>query len=161
MVGTMLDIEKQKAMEKDLELSRDSLEILVQQRTAELEIAKEKAETANQEKSEFLANMSHELRTPMHAILSFASLALKKSEDKKQTRFLQNIRTSGIRLTNLLNDLLDLSKLEAGKMDGEFIKQDLTTLIEQSIAEMSSLLSDKQIAIKLNSHEHYDCFFVY
>jgi PAS domain S-box-containing protein len=158
MVGTMLDIEKQKAMEKDLELSRDSLEILVQQRTAELEIAKEKAETANQEKSEFLANMSHELRTPMHAILSFASLALKKSEDKKQTRFLQNIRTSGIRLTNLLNDLLDLSKLEAGKMDGEFIKQDLTTLIEQSIAEMSSLLSDKQIAIKLNSHEHYDCF---
>lgn len=82
----------------------------------DLSDAVKEAERANEEKSRFLANMSYELRTPMHAIQSFTSLALKRSTDEKQIHFLENIRTSSIRLTGLLNDLLDLSKLESGKI---------------------------------------------
>jgi PAS domain S-box-containing protein len=157
MVGTMIDISRQKILEEELQNHRINLESLVAEKTEELHAAKNEAERANREKSEFLANMSHELRTPMHSILSFASLALKRAEDDKTKRFLQNIRTSGIRLTDLLNDLLDLSKLESGKMECNFIKQDMTTLIQETIIEVSSLLSDKKISIKLNTDEHFEC----
>ena len=157
MVGTMIDISRQKKLEEELQRHRSNLESLVADKTAELEAAKNEAETANLEKSKFLANMSHELRTPMHSILSFASLALKRVDDEKSERFLQNIRTSGIRLTALLNDLLDLSKLESGKLEGNFVKQDMTTLIEKAINEISSLTSDKNILIKINTQSHFEC----
>ncbi|MFC4161108.1 PAS domain S-box protein [Chitinimonas lacunae] len=84
-----------------------------------LKLAKEMAEAANQAKSEFLANMSHELRTPMHAVLSFAELGETKAgeaEPGKLAHYFGRIRSSGQRLLQILNDLLDLSKLEAGKM---------------------------------------------
>lgn len=123
----------------------------------ELAEAKESAQQANQAKSQFIANMSHELRTPMHSISSFANLAIKRSDDEKQLRYLQNIRTSSIRLTGLLNDLLDLSKLESGKMEAEFIEQDLTTLIQQSASEVNSLAQDKNITISINTEENFEC----
>jgi signal transduction histidine kinase len=142
---------------EQLNRQKNQLEELVEVKTRDLVIAKEQAEHANREKSRFLSNMSHELRTPMHAILNFASLALKKSENEKQVRFLQNIRTSGIRLTTLLNDLLDLSKLEAGKMDADFLEQDLNLLIHQAINEVSSLSDKKNITIDLNNDSACVC----
>ena len=78
---------------------------------------KDRAEKANIQKSKFLANMSHELRTPMHAISDFTNLAIKKNSQDSVTRYLDNIKTSAARLTSLLNNLLDLAKLEAGKLD--------------------------------------------
>lgn len=129
-----------------------------EQQRRQADLQRQRAENANHEKSLFLANMSHELRTPMHAILSFASLALKKAEDEKQVRFLENIRTSGIRLTTLLNDLLDLSKLEAGKMQAEYAEQDIKILIEQALNEVSSLLMKKNISVDLSApDQHYQC----
>ena len=125
--------------------------------TAIAEKEKMNALEANQEKSRFLANMSHELRTPMHAILSFANLGLKKVDNKKIERYLQNIRTSGIRLTTLLDDLLDLSKLEAGKMRASFQEQDITLLIPDAINELDSLLSRKEITIDINDDDHVEC----
>ena len=96
------------------------LEEEVKARTAQLEHAKNVAEAANHSKSEFLANMSHELRTPMHSILSFARFGLEKvanddlSKDKLN-KYLSRIEQSGERLLSLLNNLLDLSKLDVGK----------------------------------------------
>lgn len=120
------------------------------------EYAKQEAEHANQEKSRFLANMSHELRTPMHSIMSFSHLALKKIDNREKTEeFLNNIHQSGIRLTELLNDLLDLSKMEAGKMEVEFSDQDIVDLIEQAGTEVGSLLIDKGIKLQINADEHY------
>ena len=134
-------------------------QLLLARATERAMIEKNRAEEANQEKSRFLANMSHELRTPMHAILNFTVLALKRAEDPKQEKFLQNIRTSGIRLTSLLDDLLDLSKLEAQKMEVNFIFQDMTTLIESAVSEISPLATKKGILVNINSHKHFECMF--
>ncbi|MBS2099394.1 PAS domain S-box protein [Carboxylicivirga linearis] len=79
--------------------------------------AQEEAFRANNAKSEFLANMSHEIRTPMNAILGYSNLLSISVEDKKQKRFLNSIITSGNSLLNLINDILDLSKVEAGKIE--------------------------------------------
>lgn len=119
--------------------------------------ARKAADKANEEKSGFIANVSHELRTPMHAILSFTNLAIKKTEDAKVLRYLENTRTSGIRLIHLLNDLLDLSKLEAGKMDVHFVEQDLTSLVSQALSEVDSLLQKKFITVNFNLEQQFVC----
>lgn len=120
----------------------------------ELKVAKDEAEKANRAKSTFLANISHELRTPMHGILSFAKLGVEKHKtlprEKLETYFSQ-IATSGNRLLLLLNDLLDLAKLEAGKMSFNIQKGDLLPLIHHCVNDYSSLLSQKSIRIEIIS----------
>lgn len=112
--------------------------------------AKEEADKANRAKSNFLAKMSHELRTPMHGVLSFASFGISKSkemENKKIPFYFKQIEDSGKRLMRLLNDLLDLSKLEAGKVKLDFIEQSFTDVIETVIQEQQLRLDEKEVAI--------------
>jgi signal transduction histidine kinase len=119
----------------------------------ELVNAKDKAEAANKSKTEFLANMSHELRTPMHAMLSYSKLGLEKIEDKesKPFKYFYNIHNSGERLLRLVNNLLDLSKLEAGKMEFNFTANDISKCIDQVKTELASLVSEKGIVIKVDN----------
>jgi two-component system sensor histidine kinase/response regulator len=115
-------------------------------RNAELQLAlhataqaRQKAEEATASKSAFLANMSHEIRTPMNAIIGMSHLALKNEQVPRQRAYLQKVQQSGQHLLGIINDILDLSKVEAGKLDleiGEFS-------LEQVLAKVANLIDDK------------------
>lgn len=116
----------------------------------ELISAMEAAKSAGQAKAEFLANMSHELRTPMNAIISYANLGLKQVTQTSNPdifKFFNNIHISGKRLLKLINDLLDLSKLDAGKLKLEIVRIDLLDVIDLVQRELDSLLTQKKLKV--------------
>ena len=103
---------------------------------------------ANRLKSEFLANVSHELRTPLNSILGFADLLKDSARDPKSTRYIQNILFSGRNLLDLINDLLDLAKIEAGKMEIRSEPLSLNDLFEGLISVLKPLSEQKQLTIQ-------------
>ncbi|MBU2645285.1 PAS domain S-box protein, partial [bacterium] len=144
------DISSLKTVEKNLKEHQEHLEERINQRTRELQAAKIQAEYANQAKSEFLANISHELRTPMHHILNYSRFGLTKFTRvplEKLIHYFSQIRKTSERLMLLLNDLLDLSKLEAGKMEYQMDRTDLIPLIEEATAEFNMILAEKGITV--------------
>ncbi len=155
-VGTHSDVTSQKNAERELQRNRAHLEELISVQTADLKFAKEAAERANRSKSEFLANISHELRTPMHGILSFSSIGMRNTDNsprKKLQTYFERIHQSGQRLLLLLNDLLDLSKLEAEKMDFNFTCNSLEDLVSIVISELNALFAEKKLTIKMIGNE--------
>ncbi|MBN8491217.1 MAG: response regulator [Burkholderiales bacterium] len=135
--------------EQDLRLHRDHLEELVQQRTAELSIAKEVAESASRAKSVFLANMSHELRTPLNGIIGMTALALRRSSDEVVTGYLRKTELTSRHLLALINDILDLSKIEAERLTLEELDFTLGELLQGVELQLGESARRKGLALHM------------
>lgn len=149
--------------QRELTGYRDHLERLVEARTADLQVVNQKlaeakaaAEAADQAKTEFVANISHELRTPLHGILSYAKFGLDETTAADQSElheFFGNVSQCGRTLLNLVNDLLDLAKLESGRMNFEFQAMDLGDLVEAVAEEFRSSCAERKVAIRCQMPE--------
>jgi PAS domain-containing protein len=138
MSGICIDTTERHLAAEELRRHRERLEELVAERTAELGIAKDAAERANRSKSAFLANMSHEIRTPMNAIIGLTHLMARDTRDALQRDSLRKVDGAARHLLQVINDILDLSKIEAGKMvldDVEFSLDDLLARAFEMVSE--------------------------
>lgn len=120
-----------------------------EKREREAELKREAAQASNEAKSQFLANMSHEIRTPMNAVLGMSELLLQENLSKRQLRYVADIKTSAIVLLDIINDILDISKIQAGKFSLAPVNYDFNAMIDNISSMAHFLVEDKDITFKL------------
>ena len=149
--GSYAEISERKRAEQELLQHRNQLEHLVQQRTAALSVALRDAESANRAKSVFLANMSHELRTPLNSVIGFSQMMAEAgTADHEDKRNLDIINRAGHHLLSLINDILELSKIEAGQAQLQLMPLDLDQLLHEVLDMVHMRAAAKGIVLALD-----------
>ncbi|MCL2635690.1 MAG: ATP-binding protein, partial [Betaproteobacteria bacterium] len=145
------DITEQKRLQRELEEQQHHLERQVAQRTSDLSLAKEAAEAASRAKSVFLANMSHELRTPMNAIMGMTGLALRRAGDPRLRDQLGKIDQAAQHLLAIINDILDISKIEAERLTLECVDFRLAELLDQLHDLVVHKIAEKGLKLRFDT----------
>ncbi|OYY61516.1 MAG: hypothetical protein B7Y51_10020 [Burkholderiales bacterium 28-67-8] len=151
MRGVVLEITARKRDEEEIRQLNVGLERRVAERTAELEVAKFQAEAGSRAKSTFLANMSHEIRTPMNAIVGLTFLVMREISDPVQRERLRNVKDASQHLLQIINDILDLSKIEAGKVVLEDADFEFDALLSRTFALVGDRARDKGLELVLDT----------
>ncbi len=147
--ASALDVTEQRRIERELASHREHLEAEVAQRTEELTLAKDMAEAANRAKSTFLANMSHELRTPLNGIIGMTILATRRANDPSLRDALNKIDRASKHLLEVINDILDISKIEANQLQLEARPFTLTQVTEPVEALLGHRAEEKHLALNI------------
>ena len=148
--GISRDITERKRTETELALHREHLEDLVETRTADLIEAKVAAEAASRAKSTFLANMSHELRTPLNAIIGMTEMALRRASEPKQIDQLGKVKTASAHLLHVINDILDISKIEAERLKLEHTDFRLGEILENVVSLFGHKATEKGLKLLID-----------
>jgi signal transduction histidine kinase len=145
--------------QRDRTHAAKDLILRLEEQSGELDAARRKAEEANAAKSEFLGRMSHELRTPLHSVLGFSNVLLKNKHlalESRELDYLQRIRVNAMHLLNLINDLLDLARIEEGDLKLEVSEVDVASLIRETVDQLEDwgLMEDVAVQVETPDDSH-------
>ena len=149
-LGVMQDITREKKAEAALKQANETLEKKVQERTAELRAAKNSAELASRVKSQFLTTLSHEIRTPLNGVMGLTQLLARTDMDAQQTQFIKLMELSGKNLMDVLNSILDFSRIETGRLELSESGFDLRRLMDETIELLAPLAAQKGLDLRFN-----------
>ena len=152
-VTTFSDISESRRITHELEMHRNHLEEQVRLRTEQLEVARQGAEASSRSKSAFLANMSHEIRTPLNAVLGMVHLLKRDAPTLEQIDRLEKIDTASQHLLAVINDILDISKIEAGKLVLDETAVDIDSILKRVVSVLGDRAREKGLALHIESDD--------